>query len=146
MEGLAPSLRCLIEMKAAIQNGEPARAGIDKYLGEIRAHDDFQNAVRRFLFSWDQGGDWRSMIAQVDGSQRRALLELLAASLMGQPILQQLDELQTEIQIAADIEIRRHMDLLPIRMLFPLLFLQFPAFLILLFGPLLRKFLEELGK
>ncbi len=145
MEGLTPSLKCAIELSAGLQNGESARTGLTRYLAVCPA-DDFAGDVRRFLFCWDQGHDWRTVIIGIKSPHRRALLELAATGMSGQPISSHLKELQTEIENAADHQIREHLEMLPIRMLVPLLLFQFPAFLILLFGPLIRRLIEEINK
>lgn len=146
MEGLAPPLKCLIEIHAALQNGESVRTGINRYLASTPAHSDFAPDVRRFLFVWEQGGDFRAVIAKIRSPHRRALLDLIATALSGQPILGHLEELRSELIASADSEIREHLELLPIKMLMPLLFFQFPAFLLLLFGPLLNHLLEEINR
>jgi hypothetical protein len=146
MEGLAPPLKCLIEMQAALQNGEAVQKGVFRYLQSASLTEEFAMQLRRFLFAWEQGQDWRAVIAQVRSSQRRILLEIIANGLAGQPILQHLEELKSEIVEACDSDIRRHLELLPILLLAPLLLLQFPAFLLLLFGPLVSRLLMELSK
>lgn len=146
MEGLAPPLKCLIEVQAAIQNAEPIQKGLQAYLQSAGASDDFKYQLQRFLFAWNQGQDWRSVVLQTNSVYRRALMEVIATGLAGQPVQHHLDELRAEMMDACDIEIRRHLELLPILMLGPLLFFQFPAFLLLLFGPLLTRLLHELSK
>lgn len=146
MDGLNPPLKCLIEIQSSLQNGETARAGAQRYLQRASTDDPFATTVRRFLFSWDQGQDWRRHVAELGSPHRRALIELLATAMSGQPILAHLEELRAEITSAASAEISRHLELLPLKMLIPLLLLQFPAFLILLFGPLLSKLLEEINR
>jgi len=145
MEGLAPPLKCAIEIRTALQNGEPVRAGLMRYL-EVAGGDDFASDVRHFIFCWDQGQNWRAVIARIKSPHRRALLELVASGFSGQPILNHLSELQSEIEDSVDLEIREYMELLPVKMLIPLLLFQFPAFLILLFGPLLRRLIEEMNR
>jgi hypothetical protein len=108
--------------------------------------DEFGADLRRFIFSWDQGGDWRGYISSIRSPQRRALVDLIATALSGQPILTHLEELKLELVNAIDLEIRGHIELLPIKMLVPLLLLQFPAFLVLLFGPLLSRLIQELNR
>ncbi len=145
MEGLAPPLKCAIELRTALENGETARTGLMRYL-ETAGTDDFASDVRQFVFAWDQGQNWRAAIAKISSPHRRALLELSASGFSGQPILSHLAELQREIEDAVDLEIRKYMELIPVKMLVPLLLFQFPAFLILLFGPLLRRLIEELNR
>lgn len=144
MENLAPPLACALEMQHSIWNGEPARSGVARWLDA--AEDDFARAMRRALFAWDQGGDWRAEAARMKSPHRRALCELAMRSLAGHPIQARLEELRAEIELACDLEIRRHVDLLPLRAMLPLLLLEFPAFLLLLFGPLLSRLLAELSR
>lgn len=146
MEGLSPPLKCLIEVQTALRNGEVVRVGLTRYLESTRAQDEFAANLRRFLFAWEQGQNWRAAIAGVRSPHRRALLDLIATALSGQPIQAHLDELRVELVQATEVEISRHLELLPIKMLVPLLLFQFPAFLLLLFGPLLSRLLEEISK
>lgn len=146
MEGLAPPLKCLIEIQSSLQNAEPAREGVTRYIQNARSGDVFADELRRFLFAWDQGRDWRSILLGVSSPHRRALMDLIAIALGGQPILLHLEELKVEVVNAVELEIQQHMELLPVKMLMPLLLLQFPAFLLLLFGPLLTQLIEELNK
>lgn len=151
MEGLAPPLKCIIEIRAALQNGETARSGLLRYIescesGVHRTDCSFIHDIRQFLFAWDQGRDWQLVIRGLRSPYRRALLEIVATGFAGQSIQPHLIELQQEIETAVDLEIRNHLELLPVQMLIPLLIFQFPAFLILLFGPLLKKLIEEMSR
>lgn len=157
MEGLAPPLKCLIHVQSGVQNGESVRSSLTRYLhggdvlfdGSSRAleiDDAFGHVLRRFLFAWEQGHDWRSLLNEAGSHQRRALLEVLACGLAGQSISAHLESLRDEITNACDLEIREHLELLPLKMLAPLLLFQFPAFLLLIFGPLLRHLVEELNR
>ena len=147
MEGLAPSLNCLVEMQSAIRNGETVRAGVSSYLLKSPPHEEYSQQLRALLFAWDQEhSDWRSALHAIKGPHRRALAELLCAGLAGQSILSQLNELRDELVRASEIELKAYVDLLPLKMLVPLLLFQFPAFLTLLFGPLLSKFIQELSR
>lgn len=146
MEGLAPPLRCLIQIQASIANGEGVRSAMARYLAAIDVSDSFSHAVRKFLFAWEQGHEWRSVLRSIQSPHRRALLEILACGLAGQSISPHLESLKTEIISACDLEIKDHLEMLPLKMLAPLLLFQFPAFLLLLFGPLLRHLVEELNR
>jgi hypothetical protein len=149
VEGLAPPLKCLIEIQSAIQNGETVRNGLVRYLEWTQARCDenpFSSDVRKFLFAWDQGQDWKQVVRRSQTSHRRALLELMAVGLGGQPVQTHLEELRLEIVEACDADIQKHLEMLPVLMLAPLLLLQFPAFLLLLFGPLLNRLIEELSR
>jgi len=144
MEGLAPPLACLIEIQSAIANGDPARMGAVRYMK--KSSDDFSRDIRQFLFDWDQGREWRGAVSKIASPHRRAVIELLACAMSGQAILPQLAEMRQEIELACSLEIKRKMDLLPVQMLLPLLLLMFPSYLLLIFGPILSRFLEEVSK
>jgi hypothetical protein len=146
LEGLSPPLKCLIQIQSSIANGESVRTSIARYLGLVDVSDSFGHAVRKFLFAWEQGHEWRPALRNVSSSHRRALIEILACGLAGQPISPHLESLKGEIISACDLEIKDHLDMLPLKMLAPLLLFQFPAFLLLLFGPLLRHLVEELNR
>jgi hypothetical protein len=144
MEGLAPALSCILEIQSSLLNGESIRSGLMKYLRQ--PNSDFHPALRQFLFAWDQNKDWKKTAQALQSPYRRALLEVIASGLSGQSIQTQLRELQTEIERACDLEIKSFIEMLPLKMLIPLLFFQFPAFLLLLFGPLLSRFMTELSR
>lgn len=146
MEGLAPTMKCLIEIHSAIRNGESVRTGITQYLKASVGQDECASQMRSFLFAWEHGRDWKAVIASVGSSHRRALMDLIASGLQGQSILSHLEELRVDVMSACEDEIRHKLEILPLKMLMPLLLLQFPAFLLLLFGPLLGKLIEELNR
>ncbi len=144
MENLAPPLSCVLEILSATANGESIRTGFLSYLSHF--NDEFSILGRKFLFAWDKDQNWQKLIQDEKSSYRRILLELVAAGLSGMSIQNQLKEVQIEIERGMDLEIKRHIDLLPLKMMVPLLLFQFPAFLILLFGPILSQFFKEIAK
>ncbi len=146
MEGLAPPLKCLIDVQSAIANGETARAGVKRYLASTSASPEFASALRNFLFCFEQGRDWRTDLSKLKSPYRRALIETISFGMNGQSIAVHLQSLREELESAAEAEIQQHIEMLPLKMLIPLLLFQFPAFLLLLFGPLLQHLIEELNK
>lgn len=144
MEGLAPPLKCLLEIETRLQNGESVRAGLQKYL-ELDV-DSFTEDVRQMYFAYEQGRSASEVIHSVESLYRVALLEVLLQGLEGQPILSRLQELKVEIMDACESEIKEVLALLPLKLLVPLLLFQFPAFLLMLFGPIMRHLIGELGK
>ncbi|MES2963437.1 MAG: hypothetical protein V4760_06070 [Bdellovibrionota bacterium] len=145
MEGLAPPLKCLLEVQAAIRNGEAIRAGLTRYAQLSSARDEFASVVRSFLFAWERSQPWRHLL-EGQSAHRRALLEVFACGLAGQSVASQLDALRIEIEKACDAEIGAYLEMLPLKMLAPLLLFQFPAFLLLMFGPLLRHLIQEINR
>ena len=76
---------------------------------------------------------------------QKAFLHLVERGLQGQPTLEHLHTLEKEIEMAAQLELEMHLTTLPFKVLLPLLLFQFPAYLILLLGPLLRDLNRQLG-
>ena len=74
-----------------------------------------------------------------------AFWELIERGSQGQPILEALISLENEVDLAAGAELDLHISTLPFKVLMPLLLLQFPAFMLLLLGPLLRELSQQLG-
>jgi hypothetical protein len=144
VEGLSPPLKCLIEVRSALQNGESVRSGILRFAHNSNC--EFTNVLRQFLFDWERGLDWRTRLPTIQSPYRRALIELLEIGLAGEPVQSALEEMQKEIQLACEAEIKTRVEMLPLQMLFPLLLLMFPAYLLLLFGPLVSSFIQEMAR
>ena len=139
MEGLAPPLELLISVKSAIECGESVRVGILKYVSNNKS--EFAQTVGRWLFALDQNGKHQELIKSIKSSYRQAVLRVLEQGLRGQSIMPILTELEKEINEACNREIEQFIALLPLKLLIPLLLFQFPAYLLLLLGPLLKNFL-----
>lgn len=71
--------------------------------------------------------------------------DLVVRAHHGQPILEALQALEHETTQAAQAELDDHISSLPFRVMIPLLLFMFPAYLIVLVGPLLRELSEGLG-
>lgn len=142
MEGVAPPLELLIVVKSSLECGESVRTGIRNYLRS--SSHEFTSVVRQWMFLLDQNMTTQALLDDVPSPYRRALFRVLQQGLQGQSILPTLKELEIEIKEASQREIDRFISLLPIKMLVPLLLFQFPAYLILLLCPLVRKFMDAL--
>lgn len=143
MEHIAPPLQLIADVKRAIESGSSVRSGVLSYIQASR--DAFSKDVSKWL-SWREQGFESHLLAQKQSSQyRRTLLELLERGIRGESIYQYLLQLEVETIEACDDEISRKITKLPFLLLVPLLLMQFPAFLLLLFGPLLENFFHSLG-
>lgn len=76
---------------------------------------------------------------------QRAFWDLIERGTAGQPVLEALRALEEEVTTNARAELDEFILTLPFRSLIPLLAFQFPAFLVLLLGPLLRDLQHHLG-
>lgn len=140
MENLAPPLLLVVILRREIERGRSIREALRRYLNET--DDEFSKIVAVWQVRMEQGLDFN--YAGVSSTARRGLLMLLARGLRGEPILQHLLRLEGEIVESCQDEIQSTLQKLPFILMLPLLLLQFPAFLILLFGPFLENFFHSL--
>jgi hypothetical protein len=141
VDGLAPTLKLLLAVKSGIERGESIRTTTQKYI--VRENDELSRLVATWLSRRDQGVTTGDLLKNVKSPFRQSALQIVDRGLSGESIYQQLLLLEEETIEAAKFEIETFLSLLPIKMLVPLLLLQFPAFLLLLFGPLLAEFLKQ---
>ncbi len=76
---------------------------------------------------------------------QRAFWQLVERGSRGEPTMDALRALETEVESKAEAELDAHVAALPFKVLLPLLLFQFPAYLLLLLGPLLRELQRQLG-
>lgn len=143
MEGLAPPLELLLCVKRSIEKGQSVKTGVLNYIG--RSNGEFAVVVTRWLGLLQQGQDPQACLHAILSMHRRTLLHVLERGLRGESIHAVLLQLEGEIVEACHEEITNKIAKLPLVMLIPLLLFQFPAFLMLLFGPLLHNFFPSFG-
>lgn len=142
MENLSPTLTLLLDVRAALENGTSVRTGINHFLK--RSRDPFAKTVSIWLLKQDQGQEQGALISTLHPC-RRALLVILEKGLRGTPILNHLIDLEIEVVRSCENEMDEQVQKLPIKLMIPVLFFMFPAYLILLLGPVLLKILRELN-
>jgi len=142
MDSLAPPLRALLSIKLKIQSGISTRKSIREYVKET-LDCSFAQDLSLWLFQME------SENSEVDPQAftrpfRKMLVEVLAQGLEGEQILKSLEILEAEMIEASHRDMDNQLQKLPFILMVPLLLLQLPAFLLLIFGPLLSKLLEGL--
>jgi hypothetical protein len=141
MEGLNPTLGLILSVRYSIDRGDTVRLALRHYL---RHHDDELSRLVAQLFSLkERSQDTAGFKATVKSRYARAVLEVLERGFQGEAILQSLLLLEEEVRSSCQIELEEWSSLLPLKALIPLLLLQFPALLMLLFGPLLRQMIQS---
>lgn len=143
MDHIAPPLQLIAYVKRSIEVGSSVRTGVLHFVRSNRTH--FAKDVSKWLAHLDQGIETSTVLLAQKSQHRRSLLELLERGLRGESIYVYLCQLELETIEACQDEISRKLAKLPFLLLAPLLLLQFPAFLLLLFGPLLDNFFHSLG-
>ena len=137
MEVLAPSLRLVQTVRYSMECGESVRQGLKEYLRT--SPDELSLIVLAWLQLLERGCSTQEYLRKIKSPIRRNLLTLLERGLAGEPILTSLVSLEEELHEQSLMEIENFLAQLPFRMMLPLLFFLFPAYLVLLLGPLLMR-------
>jgi hypothetical protein len=144
MEGLAPTLQICMELRMSLERGESLHAGLRSPL--MRPSGSWRGDIQRMLRHFEQYGNLRDFTVSSSSPYRRELISLVGLGLSGAPVVAKLRELEVEIRWACQDELDLFIARLPLRALLPVLLIQFPAFLILLFGPILSEFTRSLSQ
>ncbi len=151
MVDLNPVLSCLRTVEEFVTRGESVRDGLKFWLvadpaPPSREAQDFRAEVLEFLrsFETDDVESPSGQFLRPKTVYRENLFQIFQTAFQGQAVLQSLKELRTEFESQLELDMKSHVDSLPLKMLIPLLLCMFPAFLILLLGPITRNFLEAL--
>ena len=143
MDTLAPPLQALLQIKLKIRIGLSARESIREYVKES-INCEFAQKIENWLFQFESQKDTDSDVSPFQTPHQKMLIETLTRGLNGDEILQSLDILETEMLEFSQLELDKQLKTLPLKIMIPLLFLQLPAFLLLLFGPFFIKMLNNL--
>jgi hypothetical protein len=141
MENLAPPLEFIIDVRFSIEKGLSV-----KKAAELAASKASCEAWRKTLCIWLnllEIGRPTHPIKENLSMARKQCLGLLEQGIAGESIYSHICALEEELLEAAHFEMEQYIATLSIKSLVPLLFFQFPAFLILLLGPFLRQFLSQ---
>ena len=142
MEDISPTLNLSLIVRAALENGHSVRTGVRQFLSISK--DPFIVVVRKWLLLIDQDQSLHSLLENLHPC-RRSLLLLLDKGLKGLPILPHLIVLEEEIIQSCEVELETQIQKLPLLLMLPIFLLMFPAYLILLFGPIIQSLLMHTG-
>ena len=146
MVRLNPVLSCVMAVEEGVSRGDSVRDALLSW-AELETQQDrsgihsFEHEVLQFLREAESGV--RSSVSS-ETIFRQSLFTILLSGLSGHAILPALRELRTDIEGQLELDMKAHVEGLPLKMLVPLLMFMFPAFLILLLGPITQKFMESL--
>lgn len=143
MEALAPPLNCVLQIIISLEGGMGNKAALLHYIQ--RNQDSFSKEVAEWLHLREQGGAFKEYRDAMDSIYRKTLLSIFNMGLEGHPILNSLKDVEVELIKVGRSEMDEYIRKLPIISLFPLLFLQFPALLILILYPLLNELIQGLN-
>ncbi len=142
METLGQTLKCLLVVRLGMECGESIRSTMGQFV--LKNTTPYSILVREWLFYMDQKKDSKQLLCQLSAYER-AFFEIVEAGINGQRVHERLVLFEAELLEKCRFEMEKEIDLLPFKLMIPLFLFQFPAYLILLLGPLLNNFLENLG-
>ena len=141
MVGLAPPLKALLEIRFQMEGGLSVSSALRIY-SKRNPQEAFARELSLWAFAKENGkeGD-RSPFKTF---YRRQLVDILSRGFEGEPILEALGDLEKDLVSVVNEDMEKHIQKLPFVSLLPLMLLEFPAFFLLLVGPLIWDLLEAL--
>lgn len=144
MENLTPPvLESVRDLRWRISSGQPMSEALRAHLEHTRT--DFAQSLREWWALSNQGRKPTAEKERFRTHYQRAAIQLIERGCRGEPTLEHLAALEDEIELAATNELELFLAGLPFKVLLPLLFFQFPAYLVLLLGPVLRELTRQMG-
>lgn len=144
VESINPTLQFVISIRRSLQRGDSVLKSAQKSLHQ-KLDRDLQRQLIIILKAYQDGKEIDWGILKSCSLQRRSAFMVIYAGLCGKPIFDQLCQLEEEILYQIEIETEVFLSTLPVLSMVPLAFLIFPAFMLLLLGPLVRDFFNMLG-
>jgi hypothetical protein len=144
MDGLAPPLRLCLNLRYALENGGALYSAVKSQL--IYLDESLRIDLSVVLAAHEQGRAATGSDFISKSEYRKALIEIIMAGLRGEPIVKQLRDIEDEIKAACEYDLEMFIARLPMKALVPLMLVQFPAFLILVLGPVLNQLIKGLAQ
>jgi hypothetical protein len=142
MEDLTPPLLAAVrDVRWRISSGRSMKEAVVLYLEG--SPSVFASRLREWWALKNQGRT--PALEGFTSHLQKAFVNLIERGCAGQPTLEHLNALEAEVEAAATAELELFVATLPFKVLLPLLAFQFPAYLILLLGPLLRELGRQMG-
>jgi len=142
MEYIAPQLQCIMDLQAQMKAGDSVKLSLHRYID--RHEGPFSEGLKLWLLKNGSFKDGLENPFSKSGFYTKSLIGLISKGLEGEPILKNLNELEQELRQACKGQVDQYMERLSLLSLVPLLVFQFPAFMLLLFGPVFKDLMEKL--
>lgn len=144
MDIVAEPLAFIWNIRFALEKGQSLRVAVQEHL-QMSQPSMFRRQIHQWWLLKEKGDSTAKWIQQLENPYRMGLFSILDRGWAGQPILPSLNELEKEFMQVSDHDLACHLQKLPVLCLFPLLLFQFPSFMALLMGPLLRQLMTQMG-
>ncbi len=144
MDIVAEPLTFIWSIRFALEKGQSLRSAVQDHL-EMAHPTLFRRQIHQWWLLKEKGESTSSWMLRLNNPYRIGLFSILDRGWQGQPILQSLNELEKEFMQVTDNDLACHLQKLPVIGLLPLLLFQFPSFMALLMGPLLKQLMTQMG-
>lgn len=136
-----PTLRLIMNLREGLEKGDSIRRTLESFIQEE------EGALPVYLQRWWllKKSDQNSSMSDFSLSQQ-SVVSLIERGLQGETIGPALSLLEREVFEKCESEIDEFAQTLPIKSLLPLLLLIFPAYLMILLGPLVEELLSSLNQ
>jgi hypothetical protein len=132
-------LKVLQDIRLQMQSGKSLQYSID--WATALSKDPFRKALLTWKIKIESGQDAIQVVNVLSElkqtNARRAFINVLEKGLKGAPIDGYLAELEEEMFQVAEQTYEKHLQILPLKLMAPLIFLIMPSVMLLLLGPLL---------
>lgn len=141
MEGLTPSLRFVLVLRENLERGDSVRNAVRDFVHNYPSR--FAEKVSIWMVERENG---KNLVSELEMQpSERFLIRVIDRGLNGEAIIATLRELEIEIIERCESQSEEFLELLPVKTLMPLLLFIFPAYLILLLGPLVERLVQSLN-
>ncbi len=139
MAHIVPSISFLKIFMGHLQSGKSVGLALDETVKEEQSEFSLQ------VLHWRarNQGSATPILFKACTHFQQAFFEIVGAGLEGAPVFELLVELEIEMLEEFDRQWKNYLEKLPMILSLPLLLFFFPAYVILMFGPLLTQFLNE---
>ncbi len=139
MAHIVPSISFVKTLKRHLQSGKSVGFAIDQSI--LEETSEFSVLVQKWKAQLGKTNQENCL--PVETHYQRGLFEILRCGLDGAPIFELLADLEAEMLIEFERQWKSYLERLPLLLSLPLLLFFFPAYIILMFGPLITQFLME---
>lgn len=137
MAHIVPSISFVKHLKSQLQAGKSLSFALEAFLE--RNNNSFGRDLQKWWLLKKHGQHF-----QVENRSpfQQSLFKIMDEGLKGAPVYEFLENLELEMEEEFERQWKLYLEKLPMILSIPLLFLFFPAYVVLLFGPLLNQFLQ----
>ncbi len=140
MVSINPLFKIICELRMQMESGLSAKSALEAYLQ--KNDDEFARVVRQWFIGLQHQSGNNKIAESCSSPYRKVFFQILESSFRGQMIYEALCQLEDEVNHACEQELELALQRLPFKLMIPMLGLLFPAYLILLIGPILKQLLE----